>query len=147
MSYFKGEKEFFPGIGQIQFEGRESKNPLAFHYYDADKVVMGKTLKDHLRFAMAYWHTLCAEGGDQFGGGTKSFPWNDGTDAITRAKYKMDAAFEFMTKCNSLLLLPRRGRGGRGSYAGRVRETFADDGGTCQGASSRYRKETAMVYR
>lgn len=97
MSYFKGEKEFFPGIGQIQFEGRESKNPLAFHYYDADKVVMGKTLKDHLRFAMAYWHTLCAEGGDQFGGGTKSFPWNDGTDAITRAKYKMDAAFEFMT--------------------------------------------------
>ena len=65
MSYFKGEKEFFPGIGQIQFEGRESKNPLAFHYYDADKVVMGKTLKDHLRFAMAYWHTLCAEGGDQ----------------------------------------------------------------------------------
>lgn len=60
MSYFKGEKEFFPGIGQIQFEGRESKNPLAFHYYDADKVVMGKTLKDHLRFAMAYWHTLCA---------------------------------------------------------------------------------------
>ena len=68
MSYFKGEKEFFPGIGQIQFEGRESKNPLAFHYYDADKVVMGKTLKDHLRFAMAYWHTLCAEGGDQFGG-------------------------------------------------------------------------------
>ena len=100
MSYFKGEKEFFPGIGQIQFEGRESKNPLAFHYYDADKVVMGKTLKDHLRFAMAYWHTLCAEGGDQFGGGTKSFPWNDSTDAITRAKYKMDAAFEFMTKCN-----------------------------------------------
>lgn len=84
MSYFKGEKEFFPGIGQIQFEGRESKNPLAFHYYDADKVVMGKTLKDHLRFAMAYWHTLCAEGGDQFGGGTKSFPWNDGTDAITQ---------------------------------------------------------------
>ena len=131
MSYFKGEKEFFPGIGQIQFEGRESKNPLAFHYYDADKVVMGKTLKDHLRFAMAYWHTLCAEGGDQFGGGTKSFPWNDSTDAITRAKYKMDAAFEFMTKCN----------------IGRVRETFADDGGTCQGASSRYRKEASMVYR
>ena len=60
MSYFKGEKEFFPGIGQIQFEGRESKNPLAFHYYDADKVVMGKTLKDHLRFAMAYWNNLCA---------------------------------------------------------------------------------------
>ena len=74
MSYFKGEKEFFPGIGQIQFEGRESKNPLAFHYYDADKVVMGKTLKDHLRFAMAYWHTLCAEGGDQFWWWNKIIP-------------------------------------------------------------------------
>ena len=100
MNYFKGEKEFFPGIGKIEFEGRESKNPMAFHYYDENKVVMGKTLKDHLRFAMAYWHTLCAEGADQFGGGTKSFPWNTAADRISRAKYKMDAAFEFMTKCS-----------------------------------------------
>ena len=100
MNYFKGEKEFFPGIGKIEFEGRESKNPMAFHYYDENKVVMGKTLKDHLRFAMAYWHTLCAEGADQFGGGTKTYPWNAGADRISRAKYKMDAAFEFMTKCN-----------------------------------------------
>ena len=100
MDYFKGEKEFFPGIGKIQFEGRESKNPLAFHYYDENKVVMGKTLKEHLRFSMAYWHTLCAEGSDQFGGPTKAFPWNAGTDPISRAKYKMDAAFEFMTKCS-----------------------------------------------
>lgn len=100
MNYFKGEKEFFPGIGKIEFEGRESKNPMAFHYYDENKVVMRKTLKDHLRFAMAYWHTLCAEGADQFGGGTKTFPWNAGADRISRAKYKMDAAFEFMTKCN-----------------------------------------------
>lgn len=100
MDFYKGEKEFFPGIGKIQFEGRDSKNPIAFHYYDENKVVMGKTLKDHLRFAMAYWHTLCAEGGDQFGGGTKSFPWNAASDPISRAKYKMDAAFEFMTKCS-----------------------------------------------
>lgn len=100
MDFYKGEKEFFPGIGKIQFEGRDSKNPMAFHYYDENKVVMGKTLKDHLRFAMAYWHTLCAEGGDQFGGGTKSFPWNAASDPISRAKYKMDAAFEFMTKCS-----------------------------------------------
>jgi xylose isomerase len=100
MSFYKGEKEFFPGIGKIQFEGPESKNPLAFHYYDENKVIAGKTLKDHLRFAMAYWHTLCAEGGDPFGGGTKSFPWNNSTDPITRAKYKMDAAFEFLTKAN-----------------------------------------------
>lgn len=100
MSAFKSGKEFFPGIGKIQFEGPESKNPLAFHYYDENKMVMGKKLKDHLRFSMAYWHTLCAEGGDPFGGGTKTFPWNDSADAITRAKYKMDAAFEFMTKCS-----------------------------------------------
>ena len=103
MNYFKGEKEFFPGIGKIEFEGRESKNPMAFHYYDENKVVMGKTLKDHLRFAMAYWHTLCAEGADQFGGGTKTFPWNAGADRISRAKYKMDAAFEFMTKCKTCI--------------------------------------------
>ena len=82
MNYFKGEKEFFPGIGKIEFEGRESKNPMAFHYYDENKVVMGKTLKDHLRFAMAYWHTLCAEGADQFGGGTKTFPWNAGVSGL-----------------------------------------------------------------
>ena len=99
MSFYKGEKEFFPGIGKIQFEGKESKNPFAFRYYDENKIVMGKPMKDHLRFAMAYWHTLCAEGSDQFGGGTKTFPWNEGADVISRAKYKMDAAFEFMTKC------------------------------------------------
>ena len=100
MDYFKGEKEFFPGIGKIQFEGKESKNPMAFHYYDEDKVVLGKKLKDHLRFAMAYWHTLGNAGGDQFGPGTKTFPWNEPADRISRAKYKMDAAFEFMTKCS-----------------------------------------------
>ena len=100
MSYYKGDIEFFPGIGEIKFEGKESRNPLAFHYYDEDRVVLGKTLKNHLRFAMAYWHTLCAEGGDPFGPGTKTFPWNKSSDPITRAKYKMDAAFEFLTKCN-----------------------------------------------
>ncbi|MDR1259388.1 MAG: xylose isomerase [Tannerellaceae bacterium] len=100
MSFYKGNIEFFPGIGKILFEGSESKNPLAFHYYDENRVVMGKTLKDHLRFAMAYWHTLCAEGGDPFGPGTKKFPWNKSADPITRAKNKMDAAFEFLTKCS-----------------------------------------------
>ncbi|MDR2809899.1 MAG: xylose isomerase [Tannerellaceae bacterium] len=100
MSYYKGNIEFFPGVGEIPFEGKESKNPLAFHYYDENRVVLGKPLKDHLRFAMAYWHTLCAEGGDPFGPGTKTFPWNSSSDPITRAKYKMDAAFEFLTKCN-----------------------------------------------
>jgi xylose isomerase len=98
MSFYKGEKEFFPGIGEIKFEGRESKNPLAFHWYDENKVVLGKPLKDWLRFSMAYWHTLCADGSDPFGPGTKKFPWNEGADAVSKAKYKMDAAFEFMTK-------------------------------------------------
>ena len=91
-------KEFFPGIGKIQFEGKESKNPMAFRYYDANKVVLGKTMAEWLKFAMAWWHTLCAEGADQFGGGTKSFPWNAATDAVEVAKAKVDAGFEFMQK-------------------------------------------------
>ena len=91
-------KEFFPGIGKIQFEGKESKNPMAFRYYDANKVVLGKTMAEWLKFAMAWWHTLCAEGADQFGGGTKSFPWNTATDPVEVAKAKVDAGFEFMQK-------------------------------------------------
>ncbi|MDR2882928.1 MAG: xylose isomerase [Alistipes sp.] len=99
MEILKGAKEFFPGIGKIAFEGAASKNPLAFRYYDAKKVVMGKTMAEWTRFAMAYWHTLCAQGGDPFGGSTIHQPWNaPGGDALTRAKAKMDAAFEFMTK-------------------------------------------------
>jgi xylose isomerase len=92
------EKEYFPNIGKIKFEGKDSKNPMAFHYYDANKVVMGKRLEDWCRFAMAWWHTLGNEGGDQFGGGTKIFPWNVGTDALTIAKQKADAGFEIMQK-------------------------------------------------
>ena len=91
-------KEFFPGIGKIQFEGKESRNPMAFRYYDAEKVVMGKPMKDWLKFAMAWWHTLCAEGADQFGGGTKTFPWNGATCPVQAAKDKVDAGFEFMQK-------------------------------------------------
>ena len=75
-------KEYFPGIGKIKFEGKESKNPMAFRYYDAEKVINGKKMKDWLKFAMAWWHTLCAEGGDQFGGGTKKFPWNGDADKV-----------------------------------------------------------------
>ena len=91
-------KEYFPEIGKIQFEGPESKNPMAFHYYDAERVVAGKTMKEWMRFAMAWWHTLCAEGGDQFGGGTKKFPWNEGANALEIAKHKADAGFEIMQK-------------------------------------------------
>lgn len=91
-------KEYFPEIGKIQFEGVESKNPMAFHYYDAERVVAGKKMKDWMRFAMAWWHTLCAEGADQFGGGTKKFPWNEGATALEIAKHKADAGFEIMQK-------------------------------------------------
>ncbi len=92
------QKEYFPGIGKIKFEGKDSKNPMAYRYYDAEKIIMGKKMKDWLKFAMAWWHTLCAEGGDQFGGGTKTFPWNQGADALTVAKQKADAGFEIMEK-------------------------------------------------
>ncbi|MGC8823277.1 MAG: xylose isomerase [Bacteroidales bacterium] len=98
MEVLVGNKEYFKGIGKIKYEGKESTNPLAFKFYDENRVVAGKTMKEHLRFAMAYWHTLCGSGADPFGSATKYFPWNEGTDPITRAKNKMDAAFEFMTK-------------------------------------------------
>lgn len=98
MEVLVGNKEYFKGIGKIKYEGKESTNPLAFKFYDENKVVAGKTMKEHLRFAMAYWHTLCGSGADPFGSATKFFPWNEGSDPITRAKNKMDAAFEFMTK-------------------------------------------------
>ncbi len=91
-------KEYFPQIGKIKFEGTSSYNPLAYRYYDAEKLVLGKPMKEWLKFAMAWWHTLCAEGGDQFGGGTKKFPWNVGENAVEIAKNKVDAGFEIMEK-------------------------------------------------
>ena len=91
-------KEYFPQIGKIPFEGKDSKNPLAFHYYDADKVVMGKTMKEWLRFAMAWWHTLGQASADPFGGQTRSYEWDKADNAVQRAKDKMDAGFEIMDK-------------------------------------------------
>ena len=90
--------EFFKGIDKIKYEGRESDNPLSFKWYDEGRMVAGKTMKDHLRFAVAYWHTFVGTGGDPFGPGTKQFAWNQQGDLIGRAKDKMDAAFEFFTK-------------------------------------------------
>ena len=94
------ETEYFKGIGQIKFEGLESDNPLAFRWYDENRVVAGKTLKDHFKFAGAYWHSFCGNGSDPFGGPTHIFPWDKKADPIERAKDKMDAAFEFLTKLN-----------------------------------------------
>jgi xylose isomerase len=98
MAITLGEKEFFKGIGQIKFEGQGSDNPLAYRWYDENKVVAGKTMKEHLRFAVAYWHSFVGSGADPFGAPTHIFPWDMKADAVERAKDKMDAAFEFMTK-------------------------------------------------
>jgi xylose isomerase len=95
--YFVGGKEYFPGIGKIAYEGKDSKNPLAFHYYDANKKIGSKTMAEHLRFATAYWHSFCANGTDPFGSATMDFPWDD-SDPKAKAEKKADAAFEFITK-------------------------------------------------
>jgi len=93
-----GAKEYFPGIGKIAYEGPDSKNPLAFKYFDENKKVAGKSMKDHFRFAVAYWHTFCGNGADPFGPGTVDFPWDAASDPMQAAKDKLDAAFEFITK-------------------------------------------------
>ena len=93
-----GDKEYFPGIQKIKFEGKDSDNPLSFKYYDPEKLVNGKPMKEHLRFATAYWHTFCGTGGDPFGPGTKIYPWDLENDPIQSAHQRLDAAFEFFTK-------------------------------------------------
>lgn len=100
MKVITGDKEFFQGIGQVKYEGADSDNPLAFRWYDADKIVAGKAMKDWLRFACAYWHSFVGNGGDPFGEPTHLYPWNAKADAVEKAKDKMDAAFEFITKMN-----------------------------------------------
>ena len=90
--------EYFPTIGKIKFEGKDSKNPMAFHYYDAEKVILGKPMKDWLKFAMAWWHTLGKASSDQFGGETRNYAWDQKETVLERAKAKMDAGFEFMQK-------------------------------------------------
>jgi xylose isomerase len=93
-----GNKEFFPGIGDIKFEGRSSDNPLAYKWYDPNRPIGGKTMRDFFKFAVCYWHTFCGTGADPFGPGTKHFPWDAPSDPMQRAYDKMDAAFEFFTK-------------------------------------------------
>ena len=90
MSYFK--------VGKIQYEGPQSKNPLSFKYYNPDEVVMGKTMKEQLRFAMSYWHTLTYMGTDPFGGTTMLRDWDKTDDPMAKAKERVHAAFEFMEK-------------------------------------------------
>ena len=93
-----GDKEFYKGVRAISFEGKTSDNPLAFKFYNPDQMVMGKSMRDNFKFAVAYWHSFCGQGGDPFGPGTQQFPWDTSNDPMQRAKDKADAAFEFITK-------------------------------------------------
>lgn len=95
---YKGKKEAYPGIGRIEYEGHKSKNPLAFRWYNAEEVVAGKKMKDHLRFAIAFWHSFCGDGGDPFGKATRIFPWDNVKNIDDKNKQRLDAAFEFITK-------------------------------------------------
>ncbi len=87
--------DFFKGLDKVKYEGPESTNPFAFRHYDPDEVVLGKPMKDHLRFAIAYWHSFAWEGGDPFGGRSFERPWFDGE--MDAAKLKADVAFELFT--------------------------------------------------
>ena len=90
--------EYFKGIGKIKYEGKNSDNPFAFKYYDPEKIIAGKSLKEHFKFAVAYWHSFCGQGADPFGVGTQEFPWDTAKDPLQAAKNKADAAFEFLSK-------------------------------------------------
>jgi xylose isomerase len=91
-------KSAFPKISKIQFEGPRSKNPLAFKHYNADEIVEGKTMRDHLRFSVVYWHTFRGRGVDVFGAGTALRPWDDGTESVKNAQNRVRVAFEFIEK-------------------------------------------------
>ena len=95
---YKGKKEAYPGIGKIEYEGKKSKNPLAFRWYDPEKIVSGKKMKDHMRFAIAFWHSFCGDGSDPFGNATRFYPWKDVTDNDKKTMQRLEAAFEFITK-------------------------------------------------
>ena len=109
-----GDTEYYKGIGEVKYEGKDSKNPFAFKYYDPNKIVAGKTLKDHFRFAIAYWHSFCGQGTDPFGLGTQNFLWDKSQDPFQAAKDKADAAFEFITKMGFDLVSFSGGKGIRG---------------------------------
>src|SRR5690606_27354971 len=93
-----GDKEHFKGIGQMKYQGPKTDNPLAFRYYDASRKLGKKTMEEHFRFAVAYWHTFCGTGGDPFGPGTTAFPWSESSDAMQRAYDTMGAGCEVITK-------------------------------------------------
>src|SRR5262245_4724546 len=89
---------FFPEVSRIGYEGPDSKNPLAFRHYKADEIVAGKTMKEHLRFSVVWWHTFRGMGGDPFGRGCAVRPWEDGTDSVEMAEKRVRVGFEFIEK-------------------------------------------------
>jgi len=93
----KSKKEFYPNIGKIEYEGIKSKNPLAFRWYNPEAIVGGKKMKEHLRFAIAFWHSFCGDGSDPFGNATRIYPW-DNLSLDDKIKQRLEAAFEFFTK-------------------------------------------------
>jgi xylose isomerase len=92
------KKEFFPGISRIEYQGPNSKNPLAFKHYNPDELVEGKPMKEHLRFSVTYWHTIRGQLSDMFGTGTAVRPWEDGTNSLKMAETRARVAFEFLEK-------------------------------------------------
>ncbi|MEE3035605.1 MAG: xylose isomerase [Bacteroidota bacterium] len=92
------QQDYFKNIDSIKFEGKESDNPLAYKYYDANRMIMGKSIRDHFKFAMCYWHSMNDNGTDPFGRLTNLYPWNQETDVLKQAKNRADAAFEFLQK-------------------------------------------------
>jgi xylose isomerase len=96
--FYKAQKETYPGIGKIPYEGKDSKNPLSFRWYNPEEEISGKKMKDHLRFAVAYWHSFCGDGSDPFGAATHIYPWDKVSDKDDVIKMRLDAAFEFITK-------------------------------------------------
>ena len=98
MSIVLGNKEYFKDVKKIKFEGKDSKNPFSYRFYDENKIVLGKKMSEHFKFAVAYWHSFVNPGNDPFGIGTRFFPWSKSSDPFQNACDKMDAAFEFISK-------------------------------------------------
>ena len=112
----------FPEVEKIKYEGPKSTNPLAFRWYNPEEIVEGKTMKEHMRFTVCYWHTFRGTGGDPFGGGTMQRPWDDGTESVENACNRARVAFEFFEKTRrSLLRISRSRRCARRRLAGGIK--------------------------
>ena len=110
MSITIGNKEYFKGIGKIAYEGPQSNNPFAYKWYDENRKIGGKTMKELFKFAVSYWHTFCGTGGDPFGPGTKQFPWLTAPDAVQSAKEKVRTSQNTKAVCRQSLSMQRKNK-------------------------------------